>query len=334
MHIRKATTFATGVLFAGLMTVGASQLQAADKELKFGHVGKPGSLFEFSVNDFTKRANSALAGKGYKVVGYGSSQLGKDKELLKKLKLGTITFSLPSSVMSSVSDSFGIFDMPYLIKNRAHMKKLLKPVVWKKLNKVVKRKKYEIIGIWENGFRHITNNKHPINTPADLKGIKLRTPKSIWRVKMFKAYGANPSPLSFSELFSALKTGTFDGQENPFAQIHSAKLQEVQKYLSLTGHVYTPAYVLVSRKHWKKMPKDIKKILKKAAKATQGATYTKAAELEVSLLASLKKSGMKVNTANRQAFVDASSAIYDQFSTSVNGAFGMLNQINSLGKGL
>jgi TRAP-type transport system periplasmic protein len=334
MHIRKAMLVTTGILVAGLMTAGSSQLQAADKELKFGHVGKPGSLFEFSVNDFSKRANAALAGKGYKVVGYGSSQLGKDKELLKKLKLGTITFSLPSSVMSSVSDSFGIFDMPYLIKSRDHMKKLLKPVVWKKLNKVVKRKKYEIIGIWENGFRHITNNKHPINTPADLKGIKLRTPKSIWRVKMFKAYGANPSPLSFSELFSALKTGTFDGQENPFAQIHSAKLQEVQKYLSLTGHVYTPAYVLVSRKHWKKMPKDIKKILKKAAKATQGATYKKAAELEVSLLASLKSSGMKVNTANRQAFVDASSAIYDKFATSVNGAFGMLNQINTLGKGM
>jgi tripartite ATP-independent transporter DctP family solute receptor len=334
MHIRKLTTITTGILFAGLMTVGSSQLLAADKELKFGHVGKPGSLFEYSVNDFAKRANAALAGKGYKVVGYGSSQLGKDKELLKKLKLGTITFSLPSSVMSSVSDSFGVFDMPYLIKNREHMKKILKPVVWKKLNKVVKRKKYEIIGVWENGFRHITNNKRPINTPADLKGIKLRTPNSIWRVKMFKAYGANPSPLSFSELFSALKTGTFDGQENPFAQIHSAKLQEVQKYLSLTGHVYTPAYVLVSRKHWKKMPKDIKKILKSAAKETQKATYKKAAELENSLLADLKKSGMKVNKANHKAFVDASGPIYDQFSTSVNGAFGMLNQINRLGEGL
>jgi tripartite ATP-independent transporter DctP family solute receptor len=334
MHIRKMTLAITGILVTGLMTAGSGQLQAADKELKFGHVGKPGSLFEYSVNDFTKRANAALAGKGYKVVGYGSSQLGKDKELLKKLKLGTITFSLPSSVMSSVSDSFGIFDMPYLIKNRAHMKKLLKPIVWKKLNKVVKRKKYEIIGVWENGFRHITNNKHPINTPADLKGIKLRTPKSIWRVKMFKAYGANPSPLSFSELFTALQTGTFDGQENPFAQIHSAKLQEVQKYLSLTGHVYTPAYVLVSRKHWKKMPKDIKKILKTAAKATQKATYTKAAELETSLLTSLKASGMKVNKANHKAFVDASGAIYDQFATSVNGAFGMLNQINKLGEGL
>lgn len=293
MHIRKAITFITSVLVAGLMTVGPSQLQAAEKELKFGHVGKPGSLLEFSVNDFAKRANAALAGKGYKVVGHGSSQLGNDKELLKKLKSGAITFSLPSSVMSSVSGSFAIFDMPYMIKNREHVKKLLKPIIWKKLNKVIKRKQYEIIGIWENGFRHFTNDKHPINTPADLKGTK--------------------------------------SQEKTLAQI---KQQGAQKYLSLTGHVYTPAYVMVSRKHWKKMPKDIKKILMTAAKETQGATYKKAAALDASLLDSLKKAGIKVNKTNRMAFVDAGSATHNKFATSINGAFGMLNQVNSLGEGL
>ena len=96
---------------------------AAELELKFGHVGNPGSLFEISVNEFAKRANVKLAGKA-KVVAFGSSQLGKDKELLKKLKLGTVTFALPSSVMASVTDQFGLFDMPYLVKDRAHMAKI------------------------------------------------------------------------------------------------------------------------------------------------------------------------------------------------------------------
>ncbi|MFV2032514.1 MAG: TRAP transporter substrate-binding protein, partial [Gammaproteobacteria bacterium] len=211
-------------------------------ELKFGHVGKPGSLFEASVNEFARRANAKLGNRA-KVLTFGSSQLGKDKELLKKLKLGTVNFALPSSVMASVADEFGLFDMPYLVKDREHMSRIERKIVWPTLAPILEKKGYKILAIWENGFRNITNNKRPINTPKDLQGLKLRTPKSVWRVKMFKAYGANPSPLSFSEVFVALQTGTFDGQENPLAQIASGKFQEVQKYLSMTGHVYTPAYV-------------------------------------------------------------------------------------------
>ena len=103
--------------------------------------------------------------------------------------------------------------------------------------------------MWENGYRHITNNKHPIKVPADLKGIKLRVPEGKWRLKMFQAYGANPSPMKLSEVFTALQTGVMDGQENPLTQIHSSKFQEVQKYLSLTGHVYTPAYLTASKRN-------------------------------------------------------------------------------------
>ena len=200
---------------------------AEPMQLNFGHVGKPGSLFEASVNEFAKRANAKLGDKA-KVVAFGSSQLGKDKELLKKLKLGTVNFALPSSVMASVVDEFGLFDMPYLVKDREHMARIEKRIMWPTLAPIVEKKGYKILAIWENGFRNITNNKRPINVPADLQDLKLRTPKSVWRVKMFKAYGANPSPLSCSEVFVALQTGTFDGQENPLAQIASGKFQEVQ----------------------------------------------------------------------------------------------------------
>ena len=312
-----------------LASLFVGQTAAAELELKFGHVGKPGSLFEISVNEFAKRANAKLAGKA-KVVTFGSSQLGKDKELLKKLKLGTVNFALPSSVMASVTDQFGLFDMPYLVKDRTHMAKIEKQVLWPKLAPTVEAKGYKIIAVWENGFRHITNNVKPIDTPGDLQGIKLRTPKSVWRVKMFKAYGANPSPLSFSELFVALQTGTFDGQENPFAQIASAKLNEVQKYLSLTGHVYTPAYVTVSKKHWAELPADIRGVLEAAAKETQAFVYETAAKMEVDLLGQLKAGGMKVNTANKQAFIDASAAIYTEFGSSVPGGKALIDEAMSL----
>ena len=250
-------------------SVLAGPALAEEIELKFGHVGAPGSLFQISVDEFAKKANEKLAGKA-KVSTFGSSQLGKDKELMQKLKLGTVDFSLPSSVMSSVSDEFALFEMPYLVKDREHMGKIEDEIFWAKLAPAAEDKGYKILAVWENGFRHITNNDGPIDKPEDLKGLKLRTPKGAWRVKMFKSYGANPTPMSFSEVFTALQTGVIDGQENPFAQIYSAKFQEVQDYLSLTGHVYTPAYVVVGKEKWESLPEDVRQILEETAKENPG----------------------------------------------------------------
>jgi len=314
-------------LAATFMTAGAQ----AQTVLKFGHVGKPGSLFEASVNAFAACSNKALAGKA-EVQTFGSSQLGKDKELLQKLKLGQITFSLPSSVMSSVADEFGVFEMPYIIKDRDHMRRVqaeLMPV----FQKAVKAKGYRIIGLFENGFRHITNNTRPIEKPADLAGIKLRTPKGAWRVKMFKLYGANPTPMAFSEVFAALQTSVIDGQENPYAQIASAKFQEVQKYLSITGHVYTPAYVLVSDEHYAKLPGDVRAALEKCGAETQDFVYEKAAKLEIELLDVIKAAGVAVNNADNDAFISASKPIYEEFATSVAGGSELIKKVQSLASG-
>ena len=300
-------------------------------ELKFGHVGKPGSLFAESVENFAKIANAKLGSKA-KVTVFGSSQLGNDKAGMQKLKLGTVDMWLPSSVMASIHDEFGVFDMPFIIKDRNHMMKVEKSVLPKMAKNLEAKTGYQFIGVWENGFRHITNNVRPINVPADLKGIKLRTPKSKWRLKMFQSYGANPTPMAFSEVFTALKTGTMDGQENPYAQIASAKFQEVQKYLSITSHVYTPAYVAVHKDHYSKIPADVRKILEAAAKENQKFVYKRAAELEKSLLDVIKKAGVKVNTVNNAAFVKASKGVYDQFASEVATGAGLVKEISALAK--
>ncbi len=187
---------------------------ANSTEVKFGHVGKPGSLFSASVDHFAKLANERLGSKG-KVTVFGSSQLGKDKQGMQKLKLGTVNMWLPSSVMASIHDEFGVFDMPFIIKDRKHMNKVESQVLPGMFKNLEDKTGYKVIAVWENGFRHITNNTRPINTPGDLKGIKLRTPKSKWRVKMFQSYGANPTPMSFSEVFTALKTGTMGWTRKP-----------------------------------------------------------------------------------------------------------------------
>ena len=318
-------------VLGALLVLAAGTPARAQTELKLGHVGEPGSLIGAAADEFARRANARLGGK-FKVVTYGSSQLGGDKEMMQKMKLGTLDMVEPSTIMSSEADIFGVFEMPYLVKSREHMKKIERELFWSKIEPDAEKKGVKVLAVWENGFRHITNNKHPINTPADLKGIKLRVPEGKWRVKMFQAYGANPSPMKFSEVFTALQTGVMDGQENPFSQIASAKFYEVQKYLSLTGHVYTPSYLVVSTRKWSTWPADVRKILEDTAKDTQAWIYEKAAKDDESLLAMMKKAGIQVNNANKDAFIAASKPVYDEFAKEVPGAKQVIDRAIALGK--
>jgi TRAP-type transport system periplasmic protein len=314
-----------------LVLAASCQTAWAQIELKFGHVGDPGSLFELSANEFAKRANAKLAGKATVVV-FGSSQLGGDKEMLQKLKLGTLDFALPSTVMSSEVDLFGLFEMPYLVKDRAHMAKIERDIVWPTLVPAAEAKGLKVLAVWENGYRHITNSKRPIVKPADLQGIKLRVPEGKWRLKMFQAYGANPSPMKLSEVFTALSTGVMDGEENPLTQIYSQKFQEVQTYLSLTGHVYTPAFVVVGARRWATLPPDVRKILEDTARETQAFVYAQAKKDDDELQAKFVAAGMKVNQADKDAFIAASKTIYDEFGQEVPGSTALIQKAIALGK--
>jgi TRAP-type transport system periplasmic protein len=320
----------TNKILATTAAIGmATSAYAAEMTMKFGHVGAPGSLFEATVEHFAACVNGAMPDK-VEVQTFGSSQLGKDKELLQKLKLGQVEFALPSSVMSSVDDSFGIFEMPYIITDRDHMRRV-QGAMMDTFQNAAHENDYHIVGLAENGFRNITNNVRPINVPADLAGIKLRTPNGVWRLKMFQEYGANPTPMAFSDVFTALQTGVIDGQENPYAQIASAKFQEVQKYLSITGHVYTPAYILASKSKFDSLPADVQAGLTECASKTQDFTYEKAAELEASLLKVIEDAGVEVNTADKAAFIEASKPIYKQFADEVEGGQEMIDTVLGLG---
>jgi len=240
--------------------------------------------------------------------------------------------ALPSTVMTSESDLFGVFEMPYLVKDREHMKKIEKEVFWSRLAPAAEAKGLQVVAVWENGYRHITNNKRPINKPEDLAGVKLRTPEGKWRVKMFQTYGANPSPMKFSEVFTALQTGVMDGQENPYTQIYSAKFQEVQKFISLTGHVYTPAYATVGAKKWATLPADVRKILEDTARETQAYVYELAEKGDTELLAKITDAGVKSNVPNKDAFVAASKPVYEEFAKEVAGSQAVIDKAIALGK--
>ncbi|MCL7818872.1 TRAP transporter substrate-binding protein [Pasteurella multocida] len=253
----------------------------------------------------------------YRLNFFGSGQLGNDKDTQQKLKLGTIDIALLSSTLATNIPQMAIFELPFLITNRQQLNKIEQHVFYPFVAPEVEKKGYKIIGLWENGFRSITNNTRPINRPEDLKGLKIRTPSSSWRLKMFKAWGANPTPIPFGDVFIGLRTGVIDGQENPLTNIYAAKLQEVQKYLSITNHVYSPAYLTVGKNTYQKLPENVRKIIEAGAKEAQTWGYQEAEKRESELEKKLVESGMTLNNANIQAFIDASQPIYDEFISEV-----------------
>ena len=324
--------FSIKAALVGITALGWASMAQAEQEIVFGISATPGSLQQETAAEFTRIANERLSGKAT-VKLFDSSQLGKDKDLMQKLKLGTVHIALPSSIMSSISDEFAVFDMPFLVADRTHVGKIESEIFWPQIAPTVEDDGYKVLAVWENGVRHITNNTRPINSPADLKGVKIRTPKSTWRVKMFSEWGANPTPMSFSEVFTGLQTGVIDGQENPYTNINSAKLNEVQTYLSKTGHVYSPAYPTMGKAVYDSMDADIRKVLEDTAREMSAWARTKGAAADDALREKLVGAGMKYNEADRAAFVKASQPIYKAFAAEVDGGQAMIDKAISLAGG-
>lgn len=190
---------------------------------------------------------------------------------------------------------------------------------WPELAPLAEREGYRVLALWENGFRHVTNSVRPIVSPADLDGMKIRTPNSPWRIALFRAWGANPSPMPFSEVFMALQTGVMDGQENPLTNIATASFDDVQPFLSLTGHVYSPAYLIVAPNAWDRLPEDVRELLAAVARDTQAFVFEAARAIDERLLTELAASGMQINEVDRDAFVRESAPVYDDFGAQVPG---------------
>jgi TRAP-type transport system periplasmic protein len=321
-------TFITALVIT-VIILWTSGLRAQAITLRLGHVGFPGSLFAITTDEYAKRANAALKGK-VEIKVFHSSQLGSDEQMMRGIKVGAPEMFLPSTVMSTAEQKFGVFEMPYLIVSRAHMKKVAESKqVQSGLFEGLPAKGIRILGVWENGFRHITNNVRPIVKPEDLKGIKLRVPGGVWRVNMFKAYGANPSPMPLAEVYSALQSGVMDGQENPFPQIASAKFHEVQKFLSLSGHVYTPAYLVVGEDSWKKLPSDAQATLAKIAWDMGDFARSEGERLDKELMEKVAPP-MKANEVDKDAFIKASATIYDEFGKQISGGTELIKLVQSL----
>jgi len=251
-----------------------------------------------------------------------ASQLGDDAAMVTALRTGALDMSANSQgAVAGVVPEFAAFGMPFLFSSLPQAWKLMDGPVGQELAKKSADKGLIVLGFWDNGIRHLTNSKRAILKPEDMKGLKMRTPPDAVTVDIMQSMGAEAQQIKFSELYVALEQGVVDGQENPIANIHSGKLYEVQKFMSLTGHKYEVTPFLMSKRTWDKLSDaDHKAVMEAAAEAT--ALQRKlASEADAKLLGEIKAKGVRVDTPDQGPFVKATASVDDKWLKSPIGDF-------------
>ncbi len=266
---------------------------------------------------FADQVEKASGGK-LKVRAIGAAALGPDVQMQQALIGGAQEMMIGSTAtLVGISKEMALWDTPFLFNSAKEADAVLDGPTGQKVLGKLPEKGLVGLAYWENGFRNLTNSKRPVTKLEDLSGIKLRVMQNNVFLESFKTLGANAVPLPFSELFSALETNTVDGQENPFNTILSSKFFEVQKYLTVTNHVYSPWIVLVSKKWWDQLTKDEQKILKDAAISSRDFERKDTREEASKALADLKSKGMQINELS-----PAESARMRDKLTRVNASIG------------
>ncbi|MEG2631507.1 MAG: TRAP transporter substrate-binding protein [Comamonas sp.] len=290
--------FALGALAVAMAAGAVGTAQAQDfkpRIVRFGYGLVDDSNQGRAVRLFAKEVEKATGGK-MKVRGIGNAALGSDMQMQQALIGGAQEMMVGSTAtLVGVAPQMALWDTPFLINNAKEADALLDGPVGDKVRATLESKGIVGLVYWENGFRNLTNNKHPVTKLEDMNGIKLRVMQNNVFLDSFKALGANAVPLPFSELFTALETKAVDGQENPYNTVVSSKFYEVQKYLTVTNHVYSPWMVSVSKKWWDGLSKDEQKVIMDAAKKARDFERKDTRDEAAKALADLKTKGMQVN---------------------------------------
>lgn len=252
-----------------------------------------------------------------KVELYPNGQLGGDRQAIEAVQLGTIQMTIPAAaVLSGFEPKFQVFDLPYLFKSKEAAYKALDGELGQKLSDMLIPLGLRNLAFGENGYRHITNNRGPIEKPEDLKGLKIRTMENPVHMATFRVLGANPTPMSFGELYTALQQGTVDAQENPIPLVYTSKFYEVQDYYTLDGHVYASTAVLINNDFYNSLPEDLQKVVKEGAEKFRDEQRKLSSKQDEEMLEKLKEEGMKINTLTpeqKQKFIEATLPVYDEF---------------------
>jgi len=285
----------------------------AQIEIKLGHVLAPSHSWHKAAEGFAADVREQTA-KRVNIVLFPSGQLGNEKTMLEGMQIGSVHAGvIGTGSLQPFDPKFGVVEMPYAWQSQQHAYRALDGDLGKALEKLADARNLVIISWWENGYRHITNNRGPIVKPTDLKGLKIRVTPDKVRLDTFTTLGASPAPLAFGELYSALQQGVFDAQENPLSIIYTSSFFEVQKYVSLSGHVWGAASLIVSKPVWNRISADDRKVVLAAAAKWRDAQRKMVQDSETQTIADLKAKGMTVNEVDKEAFEQAVQPVWKAY---------------------
>lgn len=315
---RTVIAAAAAVAFSASFSVLAQDFKP--RLIRFGYGLNEASNQGRAAKVFAEAVEKASGGK-MKVRAIGAAALGPDTQMQQALIGGAQEMMVGSTAtLVGITKEMALWDTPFLISNAKEADTLLDGPIGDKIRNKLEEKGLVGLVYWENGFRNLTNSKRPVTKIEDMDGIKLRVMQNNVFLNSFKTLGANAVPMAFSELFGALETKTVDGQENPYNTILSSKFYEVQKYLTVTNHVYSPWIVLVSKKWWDQLSKPEQKVLMDAAKTSRDYERKDTREEASKAMVELKAKGMLVNElspAEAERMRNKLTRVYAEIGTEV-----------------
>ncbi|MCG8639682.1 MAG: TRAP transporter substrate-binding protein [Desulfobacterales bacterium] len=317
------TAFMVAILFGTPCFAGKYTLKA-------GHGAQQGHPTQFGLLKLAEIVKERSNGE-LEIKVFADRQLGEEREMVEGLQFGTVDITVVSTgPLGGFVGEINVLDLPFLFKNREHAYGVFDGPIGDEL--LAKFDKIGIKGaaIWENGWRHLTTKK-PVSSPADIKGLKMRTMANEIHIAAFKALGAGPVPMAWGEVYTSLDQGVIDAQENPITVIYTNSLWEVQNYVTLTGHVYGPHVALISKKSLGKLPEKLQKILVEAIKEASSYQRQVSMKIEEEQSKQLLEKGMKINPVDLAPFQEGSRSAYKLFTSKHGDA--LLNRIISAGGG-
>lgn len=325
-NLSRAIILAVGATFAGAA-------HAADFTFTFAHVltedtpnARAAVVFKEEVE---KNSNGRI-----EINIRPAAQLGGDVEIIEQTQMGLVHIAIPpTGNLANFNEQMYLFDLPFLLNDNAAMMRVLDGEVGTELLGTLDGNNLHGIAMWGAGFRHMTNNIRPINGPADLAGIKMRTLQAPTILSTYRAYGANPTAMAYVEVYNGLQQGVIEGQENPLANIASMKFYEVQKYMTLTGHAYHTYAAVMNKQAWESLPEDLQTVIADAMIVGRDAARQFTNEDEAKTLDAIKDQIeiQSLSDEGRAAFIEASKPIYDEFRDKVTPA--LMDKAIALAKG-
>jgi tripartite ATP-independent transporter DctP family solute receptor len=297
MFTRRQTILGFAALASGALPIKSRPAHAAPQKLRIGYILPVQSQLGAGAAAFADEVAKRTEGR-FAIQQFPDSTLGGDVELLKGVQLGSIDLAFVTGMgLPSILPEAGVLNIPFLFRDAAHAHAVLDGPIGESFRPIFAAKDMVMLAWGENGLRHMTNSRHPITAPDDLKGLKMRVPQSDVLLRGFQALGVEVASLPFPQLYEALRAGTFDGQENPIATIRAAKFDQVQKFLTMSGHAYDPAVFIVSSEIFNDLSAEDRTSFAAAARIGAKASRDFAADAEKAGVQALQQSGMTVQTS-------------------------------------